>query len=265
MSQYQQFQSPGILSYNEWFEWLYRQSDSAGRAILLPVEPRMSEVCERCYGAGIFRAGTTICTNCANFQPNPIDGLCVISYSFHDGLESLIATAKRSYYGDNSWQFSPIAALFYNWISMHLRCISNAFNSKFVLARVPSATDKTDHLGHIWDRIAELDTHFPIDFNLVNRVIGPGKPSRGEMNPAYYRVSDSVRNKSILLVDDIWTSGSQMTSVASALKIAGARRIVGLTLGRTLNETNFGNNVAVSELVGKRVWTNNECRFCVTS
>ena len=43
----------------------------------------------------------------------------------------------------------------------------------------------------------------------------------------------SIKNKTILLVDDIFTSGQTMQECAKALKIAGASKVIGFSLSKT--------------------------------
>ncbi len=43
---------------------------------------------------------------------------------------------------------------------------------------------------------------------------------------------ESVRGRAVVLVDDVMTTGSTLSSCASALKAAGARRVVTMTLAR---------------------------------
>lgn len=58
-----------------------------------------------------------------------------------------------------------------------------------------------------------------------------------EMRPGSYEVVVDVGGKNVLLVDDTWTSGASVQSAAVASKRAGAARVVGLVIGRHLDES----------------------------
>jgi competence protein ComFC len=55
---------------------------------------------------------------------------------------------------------------------------------------------------------------------------------------AFFANSELVRGKNILLIDDVSTTGSTLEACASALKLAGANDIVGLTLARAVHTHN---------------------------
>jgi hypothetical protein len=73
-------------------------------------------------------------------------------------------------------------------------------------------------------------------------VVAPEAHSRG-VNPGWVRVADRVDGGVVLLadgadvvvVDDTWVSGGSAQSVAAALKLAGARRVAVVVLGRHVN------------------------------
>lgn len=58
--------------------------------------------------------------------------------------------------------------------------------------------------------------------------------SRG-VNPGWARVDDPVDGADVVVVDDTWVSGGSAQSVAAALKLAGARRVAVIVLGRHVN------------------------------
>ena len=57
-----------------------------------------------------------------------------------------------------------------------------------------------------------------------------------------FAASEAVRGKSILLVDDIFTTGSTVSECAGALLAAGAASVSVLTVLRTEDKTEKSNN-----------------------
>ncbi|WP_354671474.1 phosphoribosyltransferase family protein [Streptomyces sp. SRF1] len=57
---------------------------------------------------------------------------------------------------------------------------------------------------------------------------------RRQITPEAFSATDEVRGKSVLLLDDTFTSGGTLASAAYALKCQGATRVVGLAFGRQL-------------------------------
>jgi orotate phosphoribosyltransferase len=55
------------------------------------------------------------------------------------------------------------------------------------------------------------------------------------VDPAKYAPTRRVDGESILLVDDTWTTGANVSSAAGALKAAGARRVGVVVVGRHIN------------------------------
>jgi hypothetical protein len=55
------------------------------------------------------------------------------------------------------------------------------------------------------------------------------------VNPGWLRVHTAVSRGDILVVDDTWVSGGSAQSTAVALKLAGARRVAVVVLGRHVN------------------------------
>lgn len=60
----------------------------------------------------------------------------------------------------------------------------------------------------------------------------PDTPRGREIGVGWLRVGGPVAGQSVLVVDDTWVSGGSAQSVAVALKLAGAARVVIVILGR---------------------------------
>jgi hypothetical protein len=70
---------------------------------------------------------------------------------------------------------------------------------------------------------------------LVRLAIEPKEIHTRGVNPRWARVADPVTGADVLVVDDTWVSGGSAQSVAAALKLAGARRVAVVVLGRHVN------------------------------
>jgi hypothetical protein len=70
---------------------------------------------------------------------------------------------------------------------------------------------------------------------LVRLAIAPEEIHSRGVNPGWMRVGDPVAGADVLVVDDTWVSGGSAQSTAAALKLAGARRVAVVVLGRHVN------------------------------
>jgi hypothetical protein len=70
---------------------------------------------------------------------------------------------------------------------------------------------------------------------LVRLSVRPGEIHARGVNPGWVCVMDRVDGGDLLVVDDTWVSGGSAQSVAAALKLAGARRVAVVVLGRHVN------------------------------
>jgi hypothetical protein len=74
-----------------------------------------------------------------------------------------------------------------------------------------------------------------VDLPLVPLSIVPGVIHVRGVDADWLRVTGSVAGADVLVVDDTWVSGGSAQSAAAALKLAGARRVAVLVLGRHVN------------------------------
>ena len=74
-----------------------------------------------------------------------------------------------------------------------------------------------------------------VDLPMVRLSIAPREIHIRGVNPGWVRVGDPVGGADILVVDDTWVSGGSAQSTAAALKLAGARRVAVVVLGRHVN------------------------------
>lgn len=141
-------------------------------------------------------------------QPSNLDGLfCATPYQ-----NRLIKTVIEKYKNppflkDLSLQLSYI-------IISHLSYVYNAVNMEdFHIVAVPLNKKKLKWRG----------------FNQSEEI---AKELSKSLNIPFNTVDDSMENKNILLVDDIYETGNTMETVAVALKEAGANTIWGVVVAR---------------------------------
>ena len=71
---------------------------------------------------------------------------------------------------------------------------------------------------------------------LVGLSVAPRGAAHGRgLDPGWLRVDGPVTGADVLVVDDSWVSGGSAQSAAVALKLAGARRVAIIVIGRHVN------------------------------
>lgn len=74
-----------------------------------------------------------------------------------------------------------------------------------------------------------------VNLPLIRLSIAPGVIHTRGVDADWLRVSGSAAGSDVLVVDDTWVSGGSAQSAAAALKLAGARRVAVVVLGRHVN------------------------------
>jgi hypothetical protein len=74
-----------------------------------------------------------------------------------------------------------------------------------------------------------------VDLPMVRLSVVPAEVHSRGVNPGWVRVGDPVAGGDVLVIDDTWVSGGSAQSTAAALKLAGARRVAVVVLGRHVN------------------------------
>ena len=74
-----------------------------------------------------------------------------------------------------------------------------------------------------------------VNLPLIRLCITPGVIHIRGVDADWLRVTGSAAGADVLVVDDTWVSGGSAQSAAAALKLAGARRVAIVVLGRHVN------------------------------
>ena len=261
MTQYRNYSEPEFSarrhSARDWAGWLREHE------ILHDFMPRPEEACAMCGGSK--NAGYAKCWDCSHSFSGELDALIAITYSFDRGLESLLHRYK-DWGVDYRWIGKPLGALLSAAMVKHGACIRTFLGSEALFTWVPSNTPERgfDHIEHAVASVNGFSTDYPWRSDLIARNWTESKPSRKECKPEAYVVNgDVVNGRSILLVDDVYTSGASLVSASAAFKRAGATKVVGLTIGRQLNPNYAsGTNTALCGIAKARDWSFDECALC---
>lgn len=226
------------------------------------VTPVAESTCRMCYGAVGFNIRGepySKCQHCSSYAS--LAGLVPAAYSLDEGLESMLHRFKD--FGDEwRWMRAPLASLAHTFLSMHTGCIERRYGRIELATIVPSSPTSRgfDHLASIISTVAS----WPVVWNQGVLVkMRPGRPPRGVVDPSFYGLADprQVTDRTVLLFDDTWTSGSTTASAASRLRSAGARSVVAFTIGRQLT-VGWGSSDVVLETVRARKEPLRGCVIC---
>ena len=78
----------------------------------------------------------------------------------------------------------------------------------------------------------ELNTNALFRIRQTTPQVGLNAHERqSNVNNAFW-ASDAIKNKTILLIDDVFTTGATMHAAATSLKLAGAKHVFGFTLAK---------------------------------
>jgi predicted amidophosphoribosyltransferase len=195
------------------------------------------------------RPGPDVCSVCFNLTDGYgrcyacahgglwLDAVAPISYSVAgEQLHHVLATYKR-HPGSVARRFGvELAAVLWRYLASHEPCLARAaaVASFELVTTVPSSDRERD------------ETH-PLR-RLVGELVGPTRDrhrqllhrSNASVDAHEFRIdkyeSDTeLGGRSVLLVDDTWTTGANAQSAAAALKAAGAGRVAAVVIGRHLN------------------------------
>jgi predicted amidophosphoribosyltransferase len=217
---------------DDWVAWL------AGEHLIMPVLGASQPVCELCYRPAVTdEAGVAFrrCYNCHAFVADQVDQLVPISYSHAGGLESPLR-AYKSFGPEHRWLRVPLGALLRGFLNRHWACIEGLAGRIDLACTMPYHPDD----GRDWYPLQELVTATngwqgrPWDLTAVTKT-RPGKVTKKALDPTVFQARVDLTGAAVLAVDDTFTSGASMASLACALRQAGAQRVVAVTLGRQLN------------------------------
>ena len=206
------------------------------RGYLKNAGEREDLLCASCFG------GIKIYSNI--FRPDPRTNLIAIGSYENMALRELIHYFK---YNGFLGAKVPLEKLIIKWLNTNSSLVSSILDSSFCLVPIPLHRSRLKARGfNQSELIAEiLSRHLqlPLEKDLLERV--RDTKSQIKMRNTKEReenVKNSIRIRegrgspqyqSVVLVDDIYTSGSTMGEAAKILRRAGVKNIIGFVVAKT--------------------------------
>jgi hypothetical protein len=193
---------------------------------------RGHDVCSVCFN---LTDGYGRCYACAHGE-RWLDAMLPISYSVGgEQLHYALAGYKRLPDPTARWFALGLAAVLWRHLAAHEKCLASAasVDAFAMVTTVPSSrrggADEPLHrlvsefLGPTRGRYARL----------LERSDAPADPHH--FDPDRYESLRELHGRSVLLIDDTWTTGANAQSAAAALKGAGAGCVAAVVIGRYVN------------------------------
>ena len=204
------------------------------------------------------------CYSCAHL-PAMLDAVAPISYSVaHEQLHHALASYKRLS-GEVARRLGlQLAAVLWRYLAAHETCLVRAVgitaSRRFHLVTTIPSGDRS------------RDEHHPLRW-IVGEIVVPTRDRyerllRRSDAPVEHRTFDQSKfdvirplgGQSVLLIDDMWTTGTNAQSAATALKKAGAGAVAALVIGRHVNRDWRENDPRLKALAVPFDWS--RCALC---
>jgi predicted amidophosphoribosyltransferase len=219
------------------------------------------DVCARCLD---LTGGGRRCVRCSHAVPY-VDTMAAISYSIGgEQLHHALAGYKRYTGTPARYLMAGLAAVLWRHLEEHEACLARAAGvTRFDVVTIVPSSDA--------DRAATHPLH-----RLVGELVKPARPRYARLlrrtdtsvtahrfDAERYAATADVRARSVLLIDDTWTTGANAHSAAAALKAAGAERVAALVIGRYVNREWGHNDRQLRRLPQPFDW--GRCALCAGS
>jgi hypothetical protein len=219
---------------------------------------RGPEVCDVCFN---FTDGYTRCYACAHGELW-LDALVPISYSVgREQLHHALRGYKRLE-GDVARRLGvELAAVLWRFLAAHEACVARAAGVEAfeLVTTVPSgdvARDERHPLRWIAGELVGVTRERYV--RLLRR--SGSTVSAREFDALRYEPVDRVAGRSVLLIDDTWTTGASAQSASAALKAAGASAVAAVVIGRHLNREWHENDRRLRGITRPFEWS--RCAVC---
>jgi competence protein ComFC len=184
-----------------------------------------------CHVCGEPGKSQSICQDCIDnppafdslrsatlFEGKIREALHRLKYNRDIGLGEVLAPYLVDIYQNQNWDVDIVTAVPLS----HKRLRMRGYNQAEILAKPFAGLIGKSYSNHIVQRV--VDTRSQIDLSAVERRIN--------VSGAFYANAMYIKQKSVIIIDDVSTTGSTISECALALKQAGAKKVYALTLAR---------------------------------
>jgi len=200
-----------------------------------PVPARGPGVCPVCRSG--LPPGYRLCHSCALTTSQvscPTRHIVPVSlYQSPGPLGRLLRGYKDGPAAARGMRTVQVAAILGRFAARHLPCLAGVLGGgPDVITTVPT-TRRTRPGPHPLQAAVTAVTplaalHQPL------LAPGPGRPAHNQAGDSTFLVRRPLAGQRVLLIDDTFTTGARLQSAASALRLAGASAVAGLTVGRVI-------------------------------
>jgi predicted amidophosphoribosyltransferase len=220
------------------------------------------DVCDVCHD---LTDGRQRCVRCDG-APACLDAIAPVSYSVaHEQLHHALAGYKRPPTVVAQRFEIELAAVLWRFLDLHERCIADAAGTEVfdLVTTVPSSTRQRDRTHPLRRIAAELAGPTRGRYERVLTRSAATIPPR-TYSPMKFEALGNIKDRSVLLVDDTWTTGANARSAAATLKQAGAETVAAVVIGRYLHRDYKDNDRRLRALPSPFDWENCalHCRAC---
>jgi len=214
-------------------------------------------VCEVCFN---LTDGYRRCYACTKNE-SWLDAFAPISYSV--GLEQLHHVLRSYKRLDNEVgrRFCvDLAAILWRFLRSHEACLARRTNTeRFDIVTVVPPRDQHRGLQTIVGELVEPTRERYCD--CLKRGEADAPPH--QFSAQKFEAVISLKDSSVLLIDDTWTTGASAQAAAAALKSAGAQTVAAVTIGRHLNREWHKNDRRLRAIDRPFEW--DRCVCCATA
>jgi predicted amidophosphoribosyltransferase len=228
-----------------------------GNFMLAP--QRGPNVCGTCFN---FTDGYERCYACAHGELW-LDVMAPISYSVAGEQLHRALWGYKRLDGEIARRLTvELAAVLWRHLALHERCIANcagAGDAFDVVTTVPSTDPRRDEHHPLRTIVAELAGPTRGRHERILARTDKAVDSRA-FDADKYAATRNLGSRSVLLIDDTWTTGANAQSAAAALTAAGAGPVAAVVIGRHLNREWHENDPRLRSITRPFDWS--RCVLC---